>query len=61
MKRYAMQLIFGIPILAFAIAGLAGYLPAKDIDRAFLGGLIGGFMTFFFRKTAPALDEGSPK
>jgi len=48
-KRYTMQLIFGLPILAFAISAMVW----TDIDRAFLGGIIGGFITYFFRKTPP--------
>lgn len=50
MRRYRMQLIFGLPILVFAIAGLLWF---EDIDRAFLGGIIGHFMTYYWRKTPP--------
>jgi len=49
MERYRMQLIFGLPILAFAIAAMLW----TEIDRAFLGGIIGGFTTYFFRKSPP--------
>ena len=60
MKKYAMQLIFGLPILAMAMALLIlDSLGLADVaDRAFLGGVIGVFTGYFFRKSPPSQPNG---
>ena len=57
MKRYAMQLIFGLPILIFAISCIAldaaNVLDVSEFGYAFFGGLILLFVNYFFRKSPP--------
>ena len=57
MKKYAMQLLFGQPILYFALILVALDAPGKlDIGKfgyAFFGGVISHFLQYFFRKTPP--------
>ena len=60
MKKYRMQLIFGVPILWFAIVLVAldafGVADIGKFGYAFFGGIITWFMSYFFRKKVP--DEG---
>ena len=57
MKKYAMQLIFGLPIEATAIACIfldsADIIDVNKFGYAFIGGLLTIFMTYFFMKTPP--------
>ena len=63
MKRYRMQLIFGAPILGFAIAMIymdsAGYVSVEKFGYAFFGSIIIYFLNYFFRKAPP--QEGDKK
>jgi hypothetical protein len=60
MKKYAMQLIFGLPILYFSIACVVlDSLEIIDVNKfgyAFIGGLIGSFMQYYFRKSPPSIE-----
>ena len=60
MKKYRMQLIFGLPILIFALVMIAldsaKIVSVEKFGYAFFGGIITWFMTYFFRKKVP--DEG---
>lgn len=57
MKKYTMQLIFGVPILVFAIACIMldawGIINIEKFGYAFFGGIITTFLTYFFRKKPP--------
>jgi len=57
MKKYRMQLIFGLPILLFTIACImldsAGYIAVDKFGYAFFGGVIAHFLQYFFRKSPP--------
>lgn len=54
MKKYAMQLIFGVPILVFVLVLVSldavGIADIGKFGYAFFGGVISHFMTYFFRK-----------
>lgn len=54
MKRYKMQLIFGLPILGLAVACILldsfGTISVEKFGYAFFGGIITHFLYFFFRK-----------
>ena len=58
MKKYRMQLIFGLPILVFAIgcivADSLGYMNVEKFGYAFFGSIISIFINYFFRKSPPA-------
>ncbi len=60
MKKYRMQMIFGLPILWFAIVMIAldsaGVVNVEKFGYAFFGGVISLFLNYFFRKKVP--DEG---
>ena len=60
-KKYWMQLIFGVPILVFVLVLVSlDALGLADIGKfgyAFFGGVISHFMTYFFRKKVE--NEGS--
>ncbi len=60
MKKYRMQLIFGLPILIFALVMIAldsaGVVDVEKFGYAFFGSIITWFMSYFFRKKVP--DEG---
>jgi len=57
MKKYRMQLIFGIPILAFAMAAIlldsAGVICIEKMGYAFFGSVISLLLNYFFRKNPP--------
>lgn len=57
MKKYYMQLIFGIPMLGMAIASIfldsLGVMDVEKFGYAFFGGIIAHFMSYFFRKSPP--------
>ena len=57
MKKYRMQLIFGLPILALAIVCIlldsAGIINIEKFGYAFFGGVIVHFLQYFFRKSPP--------
>ena len=57
MKKNRMQLIFGLPILGFAIASILldcfGVINVEPFGYAFFGAIIVGFQTYFFRKSPP--------
>lgn len=57
MKRYRMQLIFGLPILALTIACIlldsAGIITVDRFGYAFFGGIVTHFLYYFFRKATP--------
>ena len=57
MKKYAMQLIFGIPILLFVMVliymDVEGYIDVEPFGYAFFGGIIYHFVQYFFRKSPP--------
>ena len=57
MKRHRMQLIFGLPILWFAIAMIymdsAGLVSVEKFGYAFFGSIIIYFLNYFFRKVPP--------
>jgi ABC-type uncharacterized transport system permease subunit len=61
MKRYRMQLIFGLPILLFAMTmialDVAGVVNVANFGYAFFGGIIALFVNYFFRKSPPEVDE----
>lgn len=54
MKKYGMQLVFGLPILVFALVLVSldafGLADIGKFGYAFFGGVISHFMTYFFRK-----------
>lgn len=60
MKKYRMQLIFGLPILVFALVLVSfdafGLCDIGKFGYAFFGGIITHLLYYFFRKKAP--DEG---
>ena len=60
MKKYRMQLIFGLPVLLWSMgmitADTAGILDVEPFGYAFFGTLVGGFVTYFFRKSPPKED-----
>lgn len=51
---YVFQLIFGYPILAFAVGmiylDVAGYVDIEKFGYAFFAGIIVHFLNYFFRK-----------
>lgn len=57
MKRNMMQLIFGLPILAFAISSIlldaAGVITVEKMGYAFFGSIISLLLNYFFRKSPP--------
>ena len=57
MRKYYMQLIFGLPILSLAIACiLLDSLRVINIEKfgyAFIGGIVTHFLFYFFRKSVP--------
>ena len=61
MKKYRMQLIFGLPILVFTITMIAldsaHIINVEKFGYAFFGGVISHFLTYFFRKKAPDTGE----
>ena len=63
MKKYSMQLIFGLPILFFASIMVALDAVGKaDIGKfgyAFFGGTISHFLYYFFRKAPPEPTSGT--
>ena len=63
MKKYRMQLLFGLPVLIFTLAMIAldsaGIVNVEKFGYAFFGGIITHFLTYFFRKKAP--DEEGPQ
>jgi hypothetical protein len=52
-----MQLIFGLPILTFAIIMIwldsAGKINVEKFGYAFFGSIVTHFVYYFFRKSAP--------
>lgn len=66
MEKYSMQLIFGVPILAFTLVLITvdafGLADIGKFGYAFFGGVISHFMTYFFRKAPPnnIPPEGTP-
>lgn len=64
MKKYRMQLLFGFPILIFALVMIAldsaGVVNVEKFGYAFFGGIITHFLTYFFRKKVPD-EPGSGK
>jgi len=60
MKKHMMQLIFGLPILGFAIASIIldsmGIINVEKFGYAFFGGLITLFVNYFFRKNPPEVS-----
>jgi len=65
MKNKTMQLIFGLPILYFALAMIyldsAGRIDVEKFGYAFFGGLITTFVYYFFRKKTPTDDIDTRK
>lgn len=63
MKKYRMQLIFGLPVLLWTMGMITidalGIIDVEPFGYAFFGGLITLFVNYFFRKSPPA--EGSDK
>lgn len=61
MKKYRMQLIFGLPILYFGIASILldsmKIINVEKFGYAFFGGIITWFLVYFFRKSPPAEDK----
>ena len=57
MKKYRMQLIFGLPILIFAIVCITldsrGIINVEKFGYAFFGSIISLFLNYFFRKSPP--------
>lgn len=64
MKKYRMQLIFGLPILLMAIVAIfldsAGIIDVNKFGYAFFGGIVTHFMYYFFRKSPPE-EPTTPK
>lgn len=62
MKNKTTQLIYGLPILAFALASImldsAGFINVDKFGYAFFGGIVLHFLYYFFRKTPPADANG---
>jgi len=56
-----MQLIFGLPILYFAISCIIldsmGVINVEKFGYAFFGGIILLLLNYFFRKAAPPENE----
>lgn len=56
-----MQLIFGLPILLFAITMIsldaAGVIDVEPFGYAYFGSIITTFLYYFFRKKPPAEDS----
>ncbi len=61
MKKYRMQLIFGLPVLLWTMAMITldtlGTIDVEPFGYAFFGGLIALFVNYFFRKNPPAEGE----
>ena len=57
MKKYSMQLIFGLPILLFSLLMIyldsAKIISVEKFGYAFFGGIISHFLYYFFRKSPP--------
>jgi hypothetical protein len=57
MKKYKMQLIFGLPILWFAIICILldsmHIINVEKFGYAFFGSIIIYFLNYFFRKKPP--------
>ncbi len=60
MNNKTVQLIFGLPILAFAIVAIlldsASLIDVGKFGYAFFGSIITTFLSYYFRKKTPA-DE----
>lgn len=56
-----MQLIFGVPILAFALVCIIldslAIMNVEKFGYAFFGGVIVHFLNYFFRKKPEALTK----
>jgi len=56
-----MQLIFGLPVLIWALAMItadtAGLIDVEPFGYAFFGGLIILFVNYFFRKSPPPVEQ----
>jgi hypothetical protein len=61
MKKYRMQLIFGLPILAFAMAMIAldaaGTINIEKLGYAFFGSIISLLLNYYFRKSPPKEEQ----
>lgn len=57
MKRYIMQLLFGVPILGFAISMIyldaSGVVDVEPFGYAWFGSIITTFLLYYFRKSPP--------
>lgn len=57
MKKYRMQLIFGLPVLLWVLAMITldclGKIDVEPFGYAFFGGIILYFVNYFFRKSPP--------
>lgn len=57
MKKYRMQLIFGLPILLWVMAMVtldsARIIDVEKFGYAFFGSIILYFINYFFRKSPP--------
>ena len=64
MKKYRMQLIFGLPVLLWTLVMIsldtAGKIDVEPFGYAFFGGLIALFVNYFFRKSPPSDTGGKP-
>jgi len=60
MKRYRMQMIFGLPVLIWTMAMITmdtkGWIDVEPFGYAFFGGLIALFVNYFFRKAPPGKE-----
>ena len=57
MGKYRMQMIFGLPILVFAMASIMldafGKINIEKIGYAFFGSIITLILNYYFRKNPP--------
>ncbi len=57
MRKHRMQLIFGVPILIFAMLGIlldaSGVINIEKMGYAFFGSIISLLLNYFFRKSPP--------
>ena len=57
MKKYRMQLIFGLPVLFWTMAMITsdamGVIDVEPFGYAFFGGLTVLFVNYYFRKSPP--------
>ena len=63
MRKYRMQLIFGLPVLIWTMAMItldsAGFIDVNKFGYAFFGGPVALFINYFFRKSPPPDDKGA--